>query len=95
MNGVCFMERIAAVWYQVDTYSLLLMPFQKSAADMTAFVQSKNVVTCLCSLHFCLLVHMDSFNTTGLPAMVFKYSTCSFECSCQSVSQKWWVEHNA
>lgn len=100
-NGVCFMERIATVWYrytreyQVDTYSLLLMPFWKSAADMTAFVQGKNMVTCLCSLHFCLLVYMDSFNVTGIPAMVFEYPTCSFECSCQNVSQKWWVEHNA
>ena len=101
MNGVYFMDRIATVWYrytgelQVDTYSLLLMPFQKSAVDMTAFVQGKNMVTCLCSLHFCLLVYMDSFNVTGIPAMVFKYSICSFECSCQNVSQKWRVEHNA
>jgi hypothetical protein len=59
MNVVYSMERIAAVWYrytatvwyrytrehQADVYSLLLMPFQKSAADMTAFVQGKNMVT--------------------------------------------------
>jgi len=68
MNVVYFADRIATVWYrytrehQVDTYSLLLLSFQKSAADMTAFVQGKNMVTCLCSLHFCLLVYMDSFN---------------------------------
>jgi hypothetical protein len=79
MNGVCFMERIATVWYrytrehQVDTYSLLLRPFQNSAAGMTAIVQGKNMVTCLRCLHFCLLAYMDSLNVTGIPAMVFEY----------------------
>lgn len=99
MNGVCFTERIATVWYRyirqhlIDAYSLLLIPFQKSARDMTTSMQGKNIVTSLCSLHFCLLVYMDSCNVTGISAMVFEYSFCSFEFSCQNAFQKWRIEH--